>query len=91
MSDPQELMEIMSERLERHLDPLEETWRVMQQAEKPTLSDFTLGYMQAFEEMSRAIYFNENYDYGDPGDYQVGYWYACLKILGIDTTGLGRE
>jgi hypothetical protein len=90
MSDPQELMEIMSERLERHLDPLDDTWRAMQQAETPTLSAFTLGYMQAFEELSRAIYFNENYD-ADPGDYQVGYWYACLKILGIDTTGLGRE
>lgn len=84
-----ELMESMSERLKRHLDPLDETWRAMQQAEQPTLSNFTLGYMQAFEKLSEAIYFYEcNFPDNDPVDYQVGYWYACLKILGLDTKGL---
>lgn len=84
-----ELMEIMSERLDRHLHPLHETWQAMQQDESPTLSDFTLGYKQAFDELSRAIYFNEKFE-SEPSGYEVGYWCACLVILGLDTSGINR-
>ena len=87
MSDPQRLMEIMSERLERHLDPFNETAWSMRKV--PKLA-FAQGYMQAVDELSRAIYFNEKYE-SEPGEYEVGYWYACLVILGLDTTGIDWE
>jgi hypothetical protein len=88
MSEVERLMDIMSERLERHRLPLDETWRAMLKSDPE--SSFTAGYVQAFEALTRAINFDEHYEVY-PTEYEVGYWYACLVILGLDTTGLGRD
>lgn len=85
--DHEELMVLMAERIERHLDPLQETLRTMLKSEPE--SAFTAGYAEAFEEVIRAIYFNDQTP--EPTEYECGYYYACLVILGADTTGLGRD
>ena len=87
MMDHEELMMLMSERIELHLHPLEETWRTMLKSEPE--SAFTAGYVQAFEEVIRAINFNDQTP--EPTEFECGYYYACLVILGADTTGLGRD
>ena len=90
MSNPQRLMEIMSERLDRYCDPLNPTWLAMAEFVLSQSDAFTTGYAEALKECTRAIYFNENYA-EEPGEYELGYYFAWLVILGLDTTGLGRE
>ena len=79
-------MALMSERLNLHLDSLEETWRTMLKNEPE--SAFTMACVEACEEVRRAVY---SFSTLNGADYSRGYWYACLVILGIDTTGLGRD
>jgi hypothetical protein len=88
MIEAHRLLTIMGIRLFERRNPLDDTWRTMLKDDPD--SDFTAGYVRAFEELNNAINFGGNVN-DDPGDYDVGYWYACLVILGLDTTGLGRD
>ena len=86
MMDHEELMAIMTDRMDRHLQQLHETWRAMLKNDPE--SDFMDGYGDAYEKITRAMELDGNYVEID--EYQCGYYYACLVILGADTTGLRR-
>jgi len=86
----EQYMEIMRGRIEGHVRSLDDKRRWLTKMNEPH-TPFNEGYRQAFNEIEKAIFPSEDSYPEELTEYEFGYWYACLVILGLDTTGLGRS
>ena len=88
MSDYNRLIDLTLIRLEEHFEKIGELSQGLIRSDPG--SDFSDGYEQALLELDRTMFFMNEAPIIS-SEHEFGYLYACLVMLGIDTTGLERS